>query len=77
MVAVSCMNLELFLTWLDCSINVISQDFAWMHHGHTLHMYQFKIADDLGACYMFLYQHVRANCSGFSQVFILTFIGLM
>lgn len=66
--------LVLFLTWFDCSVNVTSPSFACIMLIY-IYMHQ-RITNDLGACYVFLYQHVRASCSGFSHVFILTCNGL-
>lgn len=66
--------LVLFLTWFDCSVNVTSPSFACIMLIY-IYMHQ-HITNDLGACYVFLYQHVRASCSGFSHVFILTCNGL-
>lgn len=43
---------------------------------HTVYMYQHVTADHLGACFKFLYQPVKGNCSGFSLVFLQTLNGL-
>lgn len=67
------MYLVLFLTWLDCSINVTSQGFACMHNAYIIYISTHNCCN-LG--YVFLYQHVRATFSGFSHLFILTSNGL-
>lgn len=66
------MYLVLFLTCSDCSIEVFF--FFFLHVCiNTVYVYRHIIAEELGACYVFLYQLVRANCSGvFSFIYINT-----